>query len=151
MSSFKKLTSKGTLRQVFIRFYRLEIHAVMLVFRPSFVNCSPSNLLSGSKQSPLPNVNKFTVIVCTYTGCKGESMGVWASDTDKHLPQSPFTGQFFRWRHFALSSISLFFLRRFPYMVVRHMSLQSPDSEKAKSYNNRCFNATAILMWKSQR
>ncbi len=26
-------------------------------------------------------------------------------NSDKHLPQSPFTGQFFRWRHFALISI----------------------------------------------
>jgi hypothetical protein len=28
-----------------------------------------------------------------------------------HLLQSPFTGQFFRWRHFALPSMSLIFLR----------------------------------------
>ncbi len=35
--------------------------------------------------------------------------GVWGSEpqTDNHLPQSPFTGQFFRWRHFALPSMSL--------------------------------------------
>ncbi len=31
--------------------------------------------------------------------------------SDKHLPQSPFTCQFFRLRHFALLSISLIFLR----------------------------------------
>jgi hypothetical protein len=28
-------------------------------------------------------------------------------NSDKHLPQSPFAGQFFRWRHFALVSIKL--------------------------------------------
>jgi hypothetical protein len=28
-------------------------------------------------------------------------------NSDKHLPQSPFTGHFFRWRHFALVSIKL--------------------------------------------
>ncbi len=28
-------------------------------------------------------------------------------NSDKHLPQSPFTGQFFRWRHFALVSIEI--------------------------------------------
>jgi hypothetical protein len=28
-------------------------------------------------------------------------------NSDKHLPQSPFTGQFFRWWHFALVSIKL--------------------------------------------
>ncbi len=38
---------------------------------------------------------------------------VWGSglQTDKHLPQSPCTGQFFRWRHFRLPSMSLIFLR----------------------------------------
>jgi hypothetical protein len=36
-------------------------------------------------------VNKYTVY--TYTVCEGG--GVWGSgpQTDKHLPQSPFTGQ----------------------------------------------------------
>ncbi len=42
-----------TLRQVFLRVYRLEIQSVMLFFfRPSFVNCCPSNLFSGSTLSP---------------------------------------------------------------------------------------------------
>ena len=43
----KKLTCKGTSRQVFMRVYRLEIQSVMLVFQPSLNYC-PSNLLSGS-------------------------------------------------------------------------------------------------------
>ncbi len=38
-------------------------------------------------------------------------MGFWPQ-TDIYLPQSPFTGQFFRWRHFALLSMNLVFLRR---------------------------------------
>ncbi len=33
---------------MFIRIYRLEMQSVMSVFRLSFVNCCPSNLLSGS-------------------------------------------------------------------------------------------------------
>ncbi len=33
------------------------------------------------------------------------NLGGGMPQTDKHLPQSPFTGQFFRWRHFALASI----------------------------------------------
>ncbi len=39
--------------------------------------------------------------------------GVWdcGPQTDKDLPQSPFIGQFLRWRHFALSSMSHIFLR----------------------------------------
>ncbi len=43
----KKLTGKGTLRQVFIRLYRLLIQSVI-----SFVNCCPSNLLSGYSPPP---------------------------------------------------------------------------------------------------
>ncbi len=47
----------------------------------------------------LPCVNKDIVYTCTVW--KGRR--VWGSglQTDKHLPQSPFTGNFFRWRHFA--------------------------------------------------
>jgi hypothetical protein len=53
---------------------------------------------------PRPCVNKYTVY--TFTVCKG-GRGLWGSgsQTDKHLPQSPFTGQFFK--HFALASIYL--------------------------------------------
>ncbi len=47
----KKLTCKGTLQQVFIRVYRLRYSQLCWYFRPSFVNCCHSNLLSGS---PLP-------------------------------------------------------------------------------------------------
>jgi hypothetical protein len=43
MTSSKKLTStcKGTLRQVFIRVYRLEIQSVMLVFSTQLHNLLP--------------------------------------------------------------------------------------------------------------
>ncbi len=46
MSSSKRNWPFWTLRQVFIRVYRLEIPSVMLVFRPRFVNYCPSNLPS---------------------------------------------------------------------------------------------------------
>ncbi len=85
-------------------------------FRPSFVNCCPCNFLSGSTfpPTPLPCVNKYTVCIHVYSFVRGGgSMGFWASE-DKQLPQSPFTGQFFGWRHFALSSMSLIFLRLCP-------------------------------------
>jgi hypothetical protein len=48
----KKLTCKGTLRQVFIRVYRLEIQSVMLVFSTQLCELSLSNALSGSTLSP---------------------------------------------------------------------------------------------------
>jgi hypothetical protein len=79
MLSYKKFTCKGTLRQVFIRFQRLETQSVMLVFRPSFVNCCPSNLLSGSSPPrPLPCVNiEWVYCVHIYcTVCKGWGIGV---------------------------------------------------------------------------
>jgi hypothetical protein len=77
----------------------------------SFVNCCPSNLLSGSTlpPSPLPYVNKYTVCrQCVRGG------GVWGSgpQTDKHLLQSPITGRFF-----LLPSMSLIFLCNCPKVI----------------------------------
>jgi hypothetical protein len=66
---------------------------LVFYFRPSFENCCPPNLLSGS------TLHLF--IQCIRWGG-----GVWVSgpQTDKHLPHSPLLGQFyfFRWRHVAL-------------------------------------------------
>ncbi len=119
-------------------------------FRPTFVNCWPSNLLSGQLLPPsplpcvnntgaqvlkklslsglatlsrltkfwfdLPCVNKYTAY--TYTLCKG--LGGWSlgsqkgrrPQTDKTPAAMSSTGQFFRYRHLALHSISLIFLRQ---------------------------------------
>jgi hypothetical protein len=74
------------------------------------VNCCPSSLFYGSTlppPSPLPCANKYSVN--TYTVCKGRGWGS-GPQTDKHLPQSPFTGHFIRRRHFALPSMSLIVL-----------------------------------------
>jgi hypothetical protein len=62
----EKLTSTGTLRQVFIRAYELYIQ-LCLYFRPSFAYCCHSILLSGSlfPSFPLFCVNKYTAY--TYT------------------------------------------------------------------------------------
>jgi hypothetical protein len=54
------------------------MQSVMLVFsyfRLSFVNCCPSNLLSGSPLPPLPipYINKYTIHM--YTVCKGPKGG----------------------------------------------------------------------------
>ncbi len=83
-------------------------------FRPSFVNCCPSNILSVSTLPPypLPCVNKYTVY--TYTMCVGGGVwgyGVLGLSQVNTSRNSPFTSQFFRWRHFALPSMSLIFLR----------------------------------------
>ncbi len=72
MLSSKKLTCKGTLRQVFIRVYRLEIQSVMLVlFRSSFVNCCLPELLIGS----IPPPHSLCVHVYNVYGVGG--MGFW--------------------------------------------------------------------------
>jgi hypothetical protein len=76
-------------------------------FRPSFVNCCPSNLLSDSNLPPLPLtcVNKYTVY--TYTVWKGVRgygvvLGLRSINTCRKVPLEV---NFFRWRHFALPSI----------------------------------------------
>jgi hypothetical protein len=88
----KKWTYKGTLRQVWIRIHRLGYSQSYWFFRPIFVNCCPSNLLSSSTPPPLPVWISilFTRIQCVRVG------GLWGSgpQTDKHLPQSHFTCQF---------------------------------------------------------
>ncbi len=50
----KELTCKWTLRQVFIRVYRLEIQSVMLVFSTQLCELMPLSLLFGSTSYPSP-------------------------------------------------------------------------------------------------
>ncbi len=49
-----KLTCKGSLRQMINRFYRLEIHSLVLVFFTHLVNCCLSYLLSDWTPPPPP-------------------------------------------------------------------------------------------------
>jgi hypothetical protein len=122
---------------VFIRVYRLETQSVMLVFSTPLCELCPSNLLFGSPPPPPPPCVKLHKV------CDWQGVGVSSPlgdhilyltrfrtykivrlpqtkneeergpQTDKHLPQSTFTGKLFKWRHFALLSISLIFLRLF--------------------------------------
>ncbi len=116
--SSKKLTCKSSLRQVYIRVYRLEKQSVMLVFSTQLCELLYGVPLTFSlvQLSPLPPFSVWvsTFTVYTYKVCKAG--GVWGSgpQTDKQRPQSPFTSKFFRWRHFALSVMSLIFLRVYP-------------------------------------
>jgi hypothetical protein len=60
----RKLTCKGTLRQVFIRVYRLEIQPVMLIFSTQLsVNCCPLtfSLVQLSPSPPFP-VSKYSTL-----------------------------------------------------------------------------------------
>ncbi len=110
MSSYKKLTFKGTLRQVFIRVYTVDwrYSQSCWYFRPSFVNCYTSSLLSGSTLPP-PPFPVWISILYTHIQCV-RGAGVWDSgpQTDKQLRQ------FFKWRHFALHFMCHIFLRCTP-------------------------------------
>ncbi len=125
MSSSKKLTCMGTLRQVFsLEFIDWRYCQSCWCFRPSFVNCCPSNFLSGSTLPPLPCVNKYTVY--TYTVGKGGPPltprgGVWGSgpQTDKHRPQSPLTGQFFQMTTFCIAFNESYLSKVFFALVVQ--------------------------------
>ncbi len=84
---------------VFNRVYRLEVEPFMLVLSTGLWNIAPRtfSLVSSAPPPPfsLPYVNKYTV----------RGGGVWGHRKGgglrqmKHLPQSPFTGKFFRLRH----------------------------------------------------
>ncbi len=77
MSSSKKLTCKGTLRQAFIRVYRLEIQSVMLVFSSysSFVYCCVGDHVLQEF---------YTVFLIIFRNQK-----LLDHRKQKHLPQSP--------------------------------------------------------------
>jgi hypothetical protein len=61
-------------------------------------------------------------------------------NSDKQLPQSLFTSNFFRWRHFALTSMSLIFLSggasslKFPYIILFVLILVSLVQFKQRTF-----------------
>jgi hypothetical protein len=98
----KKITCKGTLRQVFSRIYTMESVSQSLwtgghigIFDPATRTVAP-HPFSLVQLPPAPPFHVSISILSTYTYsvCK---MGVWGSgpQADRHLPQSPFTGNFF--------------------------------------------------------
>ncbi len=89
---------------MFIRVYKLEIQSVSWYFRPSFVNCCPSNLLSGWTLPHFP-IPVWISLLYTRIQCVkgGGACGVFGPQTEKHLPQSSFTGQFFKMTTFCIA------------------------------------------------
>jgi hypothetical protein len=80
------LICKGTLRQVFIRVYRLEIHSVMLVFLTKLWHLVHSfYLLSDS----------YSAGVYHSVSDQIQNLQNLYTQTDKDLLESPFAGQFF--------------------------------------------------------
>ncbi len=126
MSSSKKFTWTGTLRQMLIRVYSLKIQSVMLVLycRPSFVNCCPYNLLYGSTLPPPFPV--WIIILYTRIPCaRGGEYGVLGLRQINTFRKIPFTGKIFRWRHFALPSMVLIFQR---YAIRKNKHIHSMTS-----------------------
>jgi hypothetical protein len=100
-------------REVFIRVYRLEIANFFrtfshVVFSTQLYDPLPISLVQLSPPPHLPCVNKCTVY--TYRVYKGGGVLGSGPQADKHLPQSPFTGQFLMVITFCIVRI-LFFLR----------------------------------------
>ncbi len=90
-------------------------------FRHSFVNCCPSSLRSGSiSPPPLPPPFSvwisilYTRIQCVCGGGYG-MLGLRQINTGRKIPLQV---NFFRWRHFALPSMSPIFLRLRPKYVM---------------------------------
>jgi hypothetical protein len=116
---------------VFVRFLDWRYTQSSWYFRPSFVNCCPSPLLSGSNLPPFPvwiSILVYTYTVCKEGGCMYGVLGL----IQMHLPQSSFTGRFFRWRHFAFYESYLFKAPPLVSEATSHMSCfplpQSNDS-----------------------
>ncbi len=105
----KKLTCTGTLRQVFIRVYRLGYSQSCWYFRPSFVNCCLSNLLFGFILPPplFPVWISILYTVRVYSVQGGGGYGVLGLRQINTCRKVPLQVIFFRWRHFALPSMSL--------------------------------------------
>ncbi len=106
----KNLNCKWTLRQ---GLSDTEVLSVKLFFRPIYVNYCPSPLLSGLTHPPppppLPCVNKYTVYA--YTVCiRAGRYVVLGLRQINNCRKVTLQVNFFRWRHFALPSMSLIFL-----------------------------------------
>ncbi len=113
MSSSKKLICKGRCGRCIWEFIEWRYIQSCWYFRPSFVNCCPSPFLSGSTL-PLPCMNKDTIYTYTLQCVRGVVYGVLGLRHINTCRNVPLQVNFVRWRHFALSSMSLIFLRLWP-------------------------------------
>ncbi len=112
----KILTSEGTLRQVFIIIYRLDIVSHVGIFNPALWIVAPLSfsLVQLFPPLPLPCVNRYTVYM--YTVCKGRGgYGVLGLRQIKTCRKVPLEVNFVKWRHFSLLSMSLIFLHFRPF------------------------------------
>ncbi len=104
------MTCKDTLRQVFIRAYRLEIQSVMLVFSTQLCELLPISHSLWFNSLPPPPLPVWISILYTRTQCVrgGIVLPLRQINTCRKVPLQV---NFFRWQHFALPSMSLILLR----------------------------------------
>ncbi len=111
MSASKKIDlKKGHCSMCLSEFIDWRYSQSCWYFRPSFVNCCPSNLLSGlTLPSPFPVW--ISILVCVWGGGYGV-LGLRQTNTCRKVSLQV---NLFRWRYFALPSISLIFLQHHPF------------------------------------
>jgi hypothetical protein len=89
----------------------------MLVFstqlsdRYSPLHCCPSPLISDSTLPPSLCEKVYFIVYIRIQYVRWDRVWGYGPQTEKHLLQSPFTGQVFRLQHLNLPSMSLFVLR----------------------------------------
>ncbi len=115
----------------------------MLAFKTQLCR---SPLLSGSSlpppSPPLLCVNKYNVYTRIQCVRDGRGIGLWASDR-KHLAQSPFPFNIFRWRHFALPSMNFIFRReQVADSVLKTFLISVPSS--VPTGMDQCFSSKII-------
>ncbi len=104
------------------------MQSVMLVFLTQLcklLSLAPSLWFNSP---PLPGVNKYTKY--TYIVCKGEGYEVLGLRQINNCRKVHLQVNFFRWRHFALPSMSLLFLRPYPTPPPSNEQYPGPHSVK---------------------
>ncbi len=119
MSSSKRIHCKGLCGRCLSEFLFWRYSPSCRYFRPSFVNCCTSLLLSGSTHPPSLPVRisiLYTRIHCVRGG--------WASGPQINTCRKvPLQVNFFRWRNFELPSMNLISLRSLLSAFKTHLSL----------------------------
>ncbi len=144
MSPSKKFTCKGTLRQVFIWVYRLEIQSVMLYFWPSIVNCCPCHL-SLSQLYPFCLFPVWKSILYTFQCVRGRGVYV-VLDLRQMNTCCKITLQvnLFRWRHFALPNYVSYLSTIGPFTSDHYIVPRTNDP------NNNAQKVPARISWNLQ-
>jgi hypothetical protein len=128
--SKKNWSAKGLCRRYLSEFIDWRYSQSCWYFRLIFVNCCPSKPSLWFTSPPfLPNVNKYTVytyisILNTLMQCvkRGGGYGVLDLGKINTCRKVPLHVIFWRWRHFALPSMSFIFLRFNDFLITARIA-----------------------------